>query len=163
MPIDSSSKTVTAHGSRFRARFAYLFADDVIVNTGPHNVVSEAAADTLMAVNEPDVLLHKQQFEADREATADDPIVAQADATEEMVCREYLRIGMQEQDPFRAYKKLKKPIDWLIAKGWSPTEIKANLQLTDEQWDRITSRYTYLQLDPTTMVAYEAIRAGDNF
>ena len=161
MPISSSSKTISGHGSRFRARFSYVFADGVVLTTGPHNVESDAAADALMLANEPKVEAHKSAMEAEATVANDGTIEDKNDATREHIARDYLKKGMREKDPYHAYFKLKKPIEWLQAQGWSPAQIKLRLLITDEQWDAINARYAYLQLDPQTMQGYESIREND--
>lgn len=150
------------HAGEFRIRLKYTFDDGRVFKYGPFHVVNEAEAEVRLLAQEPIMLADVQAQDAATVADADGTITGTTgQATEEQVAWDYLKKAMRTEDPYHAYRKLKKAQDHFTAKGWSAAQIKANLGITNAQWSVIVTRWQYLNGDTATLQAYESIRASD--
>lgn len=106
------------------------------------------------------------QSDAQEASESDGEVVANDNATIEDVAYAYLKKAYSLPDPYESYLKFDKFNNYRVSKGWSTSQVVAGLAsvgLTQEEWDLILARYTYLSNAQrvTAMQDYQAVKAGD--
>lgn len=106
------------------------------------------------------------QNDADIAGESDGEVSANDYATIEHVALAYLKKAYSLQDPYEAYLKFNKFNNYRVSKGWSTSQVVAGLAsvgLTQEEWDLMLARYTYLSFAQrvTAMQDYQTVKAGD--
>ena len=91
----------------------------------------------------------------------DSEIGISGNATLKQVARAWLKSAMQEEDPYESHRKLRKFIEFKNTLGWTLAQVKNHLELTDEQYDLISNRYSYLHPSEATLELYNTIRISD--
>jgi len=81
-------------------------------------------------------------------------------ASAKKVAKRYLKRAMQSNS-LEAYEKLNAFNDYRIAQGWTPAQVKAQLNLTNAQFNDIISRFTYLNSNSTKLDDYKVVIDGD--
>ncbi len=162
MPVVSREISHSSpHSQRLRIRLAYTFDGGRVITRGPMFVADQAAADARLLALEPDVLASVQAQDAEAVELSDSSITDTAEASRQQIARQYLHRAMQEDDPYIALNKIRKAQTFFQAQGWTVSQIKLQLNISDALWDKITARYSYLQSVEQTLIDYQAILVDD--
>jgi hypothetical protein len=159
--VDSQISDISQHGDGFRARFRYELSDGRVVEIGLINVSSELEAGQKLVEKEQEVLASIQLSDAETAVYLDSDIQSSGQASAKQVARQYLKDAMMTEDPYSAHKKLKKADNYIDGRGWTASQIKTNLNMSDDQWSAIVTRYQYLSSNESALDAYELIRQSD--
>lgn len=154
--ISSELAEYTRHKDRNRARYRFVF-DNRTVDIGPIFVADEAEANAKLA--EIEAMAIEQAKKLDASALTD--IVDSGEATKADVAKLFLQRAMSEPESYKAYAKLKQFNEYRIAQGYTFPQVKAALNIPDEQWDKIVARWQHLDANSATIEAYAAIAASD--
>lgn len=163
MPIiDRQITHSSAHSGRLRIRCTYFFSDGRESTLGPMYVANQLAADTKLIALEPEVLASIQNQDAEDSERNDLAIEDSAgESTLKQRAIQYLKRAMSEDDPFIAFSKLDRFNTFRTNQGWTVAQVKAQLNLTDDQWNKIITRYSYLQANEQALINYNLIVDGD--
>jgi len=144
-------------GSRLRVRLMYVFSDGREVTLSGIYVNDQDAADQKLIDLESIVLFKTQELDAEKSEDQDSAIVDTGEASQKQIAKQYLIRAMQEKDPFISLNKLTKVLNFITNQGWTPTQIKTALNLTNDEWDKITTRYNYLKSVEAALINYQDI------
>jgi len=152
----------TRHKGGNRAAVEYTFASGHIEPKRISNAgVDESAALTAAINNIPNVEGSISGLDAEKAEHNDSDIVATGEASMQQVARQYLKRAMREDDPIIAFSKLDKFNTFRNNQGWTAAQVKAQLNLNDDQWNKITTRYSYLLASQQVLIDYQTVVSGD--
>jgi len=149
--VNSQIYSVSRRATGFKVRFMFTLDDGRKETAGPFNIPTIVAAEAMMTGMVSYIESHVEEMDAGETVSNDSPISSKADA------KQYLRQAMSEEDIIVAYKMLKKANDHITSKGWTNAQVKAQLNLTDDQWTAIVERYQYLNFHLPTILAFDAL------
>jgi len=164
MPIvNTEILNFTLHAGGNRAHVKYTFASGLVRQRPLRNAgIDKASALTFAQSLIPEAEERQQERDAENAYHSDQLIETDAgESTMQQRAIAYLENAMREDDSIIAYHKLKRFNDFRTNQGWTVAQIKAQLNITDNQWDTMTTRYTLLDSNSANITAFEALRDAD--
>lgn len=123
---------LTKHSNGCRARFDYIFDDDRHIIIGPINVSSQEDADSKLILLEPSILSQMQKRDAN-EAVSNDIKIAHKEASIQQVQYTWLKLGFEEDEPYKQYQMMKDIGPSLLNLGLTDVEYATMFNSTEEE------------------------------
>lgn len=159
--VSSETIETTQHRSGARARYRYTFDNGRVVNLGPCFLQSLDDVESIRISLESKALSIAKRKDAEPILRSDSSVSAIGEATKRDVARQFLEKAMKETDTSKAYLKLKRFNEFRVSEGYTVAQVKAALNITDSQWDKIIARWTHLNGNSSAIEAYIAIAGND--
>jgi len=110
----------------------------------------------------------RTKSDANEASEQDSPIAANKEATDKQVALAFLRNALDEENPYKAFRRFDRFNDFRLTNTWSLGQVVAALSsegLTSGEWDRMKDRYQYLSdvQRVTVMQDYQTLIDGDDF
>lgn len=162
MPINATALVdpIQRKSGNFRVSLGYQFTGGRSVVIGPIHVPTLAAANLLLSAREPQVLQQMQWRDAE-EAMALNLNIPHKEASAKLVYRVWILEGLGEPESRRAYTIIKKVIQKVQDLGLTVAQAAVQLELTEDQVQRLLDRWAYLNANSAAIIAYQTVKAGD--
>lgn len=161
MLTSSETLSLSKHRNGARAHFRYVFDTGHEIILGPIFLDSAASATTKRAELEADAIRIAVRRDTSAATENFDDVSARGEATIQDVAKRYIWKAMADNISWSAYRKLKKFYDYALIQGWTPSQIKSQLGITDDEWQSISTRWQYLSTNSAALDAYRIIESGD--
>jgi hypothetical protein len=147
------------HGG-LRVRLSYQLTGGRDITIGPISVADIAAATGALASREPSVLQSIQQRDAE-DAVALGQTVANKEASAKQVYRAWILKGLNEPESWISYTIIKKVIQKVQDLGLTVAQAAIQLELDEDQVQRLLDRWQYLNANKVVIDAYKIVAEGD--
>lgn len=162
MPITATALVdpVQRKDGSFRVSLGYQFTGGRSIVIGPISVPTLVTANLLLNARESQVLQQMQWRDAE-EVMSLNLDVAHGEASTKLVYRAWILEGLEETESRRAYAIIKKVIQKVQDLGLTVAQAAVQLELDEDQVERLLDRWTYLNANSAAIIAYQAVKAGD--
>jgi len=151
--VSQQVEDFVSHFSAFQARFEYEFDEGPKHLTSHMRVASRADADDRLIELAPSILRKRLKSGAKERYRQDGSI----DNT--VTARTYILSAVMEE-PAIAYRRIKRFRDYVQANGWTPEQARAQVEITEGDWLRMTTLFTYLNSNTQLLQDYETFFQG---
>ena len=141
--------------SRYRCTFNYVFDDGREINIKPSSVGTDYQA--VAEAKAPSILQSIMKSDA-QDAFNSDIRAAHGYASQSQVFYEYLYAGFNEADPVAAFEAMNGTAQVLLGLGLTTAQLADMLGETVEMAQDVIDRWTLLEANQATILAYKAVR-----
>jgi hypothetical protein len=154
MPVSKSELfDIHDYGDQKRFKMRFTFDDGRELVRGPTMAPTLADAGTVLANEIP--IINAKQARVDAKAAVDEDreIETVKEASPKDVLRQYL-VRAMSADTVKAFRMFNKANAYIAAQGWTPAQVKAELEIPDKHWDRIKARNQFFNANTAVISAF---------
>ena len=152
--------SLTHHLPHVRVKYKTLLDDGRSIVGGTIRLADTTAANDYIPTAQAFLVSQIEDIDADELIDQLAIVGSNKTASAKKVAKRYLKRAMQSNS-LEAYEKLNAFNDYRVAQGWTPAQVRNQLNLTNAQFNAIISRFTYLNSNSTKLEDYQTVIDGD--